>query len=156
MELYLKVSDDISIELNKDIETLLNELKSSEVNYRIVFNKTNKKNDILETIIQIPELNVELSLEDNVVKLIKAGVNKFNKLEHIDSGEKANVELIKSIEDKIISLYKFNRQDMYIQRINIKTAEMVIIIKNELGTRRIHIMSTLIGDIYINNIAVIG
>lgn len=154
MELFLEIKDGVNLELCEIKEKLLNTLDINSIEYRVPFDKVNA-NNIKETIIQMPKIGVEVSVENDIVVYIKTRCTDFSKMAEFSIGNTTGIALVDEIKQKVLKMYHIDKKNMHIQTLNIKSMEIIIIVDTEFGKRRIHILSNAMGEIYINTIAVI-
>lgn len=154
MELFLEIKDGVNLELCEIKEKLLNTLDINSIEYRVPFDKVNA-NNIKETIIQMPKIGVEVSVENDIVVYIKTRCTDFSKMAEFSIGSTTGIALVDEIKQKVLKMYHIDKKNMHIQTLNIKSMEIIIIVDTEFGKRRIHILSNAMGEIYINTIAVI-
>lgn len=154
MELFLEIKEGVNLELCEIKEKLLQTLDVSGIEYRVPFDKVNAHN-IKETIIQMPKLGVEVSVENDIVVYIKTRCTEFSKMAEFKIGTTTGIDIVDDIKQKIMCMYSIEKKNMHIQTLNIKSMEVIIIVDTELGKRRIHILSNAMGEVYINTIAVI-
>lgn len=152
MALSLNIEESIKVELGEMREELLYDLEQGSIRYSIPFDKTNEQ-DIKETIIQIPDLGIEISVENDIVTYIKSGCNEFNQLAELELGKLVNISTVEDIKKQIIDRFKLDAKSMFIEKVNMRAMEMVIVVKDEMDEKcRIHIMSDSRGRVYINTI----
>lgn len=148
MSLGLKVGTENLIELGQIKEELICLLERNNINYKIMFDKVDTSKNIRETIISIPELDVEVSLENDFVSYIKSKATRFSKLTSIDS-KLSDIEKIECITSSIKEYFKIN--NVSIHDINTSNLDLRVIINEEDNSckYRIHIMTTQKGESFI-------
>lgn len=152
MELNMRVTDNLVVSLGEMKEELLFTLDENGIRYSVPFDKTNADN-IKETIIQIPELKIEVSVENDIVTYIKSGCNKYNILGEVAIGKINSVSKIGEIKDNLVKMYNLDEKSIFIEKINTRAMEIIMIIRDPDGENcRIHIMSNSHGEVFIYNI----
>lgn len=152
MELNMRVTENLVVSLGEIKEELLFTLDENGIKYSVPFDKTNADN-IKETIIQIPELKIEVSVENDIVTYIKSGCNKYNILGTATLGKINSVSKIEEIKNNLMKMYDLDEKSVFIEKINTRAMEIIMIIKDSEGDNcRVHIMSNTHGEVFIYNI----
>lgn len=154
MAIGLNISDNVRVELGEIKEELLNDLSNNNILYNIPFDKTNS-NNIKETIIQIPDILMEISVENDIVTYIKSANNNYTHLDTVDITADNPVEVVKSIQQKINDKFKGNSDSIKIEKLDIKTMNIIVILISKTQKVRAVILRDAIGDIYINTLRIL-
>lgn len=152
MSIKLKLPKDIYVELLEIKEKLINELETKNIYYEIPFDKTNESN-IKETLINIVDAKVEVSVENDIIKYIKSGNSIYTNLDKMEDITDDTIGHINKIKEKVKE--KFNNNiDFTIEKIDTKTMNMTLIItdKTDNSRARIQIVRDRFGDVFINTI----
>ena len=139
MGLGIKIGNNKVIELGQIREELIHVLESENIKFNIMFDKINSEKDVKETVIYIQNLNIEISLSDDVVDYIKSKESKYSILEGID----ISTDKIDRINNILAATKKyFNTDKITINDMNMSNFDIRVIIKEDTHKYRVHIMTT--------------
>jgi len=153
MDFSIKIGNNIKIELGETKEELIYDLSCAKIRYTIPFDKTND-NNIKETILQIPSLRIEISIQNDIVNYIKSGCNEYSIIFKTEGLDKKNIAVINDLKIKIVNTFKIKSNEMFIEKINLRNFDTMVIMNSKaLGKKvRLHLMSDLQGNVYINTL----
>lgn len=152
MAIGLNIGNGARIELGEIREELLNDLDSAHIEYTIPFDKTNKQN-IKETIIQIKDLEMEVSVENDIITYIKSANNEFTNLDCIDNLDNIFAH-IKTIQEHIANSFG-SEYKVKIEKIDTKNLSIIVILSSEYEKARAIVARDGNGNIYINTLRTI-
>ena len=152
MGLGIKIGNNKVIELGQIREELIHVLESENIKFNIMFDKINSEKDVKETVIYIQNLNIEISLSDDVVDYIKSKESKYSILEGID----ISTDKIDRINNILAATKKyFNTDKITINDMNMSNFDIRVIIKEDTHKYRVHIMTTQKGESFIYTMKII-
>lgn len=147
MAIGINVSNETRVEIGEIKEVMLADLQKSNIDYDVVFDKVTK-NGIKETIVYIPEVHMEVSIENDIVTYIKSGNNPFTTIDKIDAIKSNIGEHLTSIKKKLFEM--FPGYDIKIEKIDVESMNITVILKLDLEKIRMHVMRASNGEIFIN------
>ena len=148
MKAGIKVSNTFRVALGDAREEVIENLNASNLKYIISFDKLNSAR-IKETIIQLPALNMEISLSNDIVVYMQSKINEYNVL--FDAYNMKSIDIIKKLKDIIVTEFNFTRKTEFkIEGINLKTLDTNIIITERGETVRVHIQKDNKSQLYIS------
>ncbi len=148
MKAGIKVSNTFRVALGDAREEVIENLNASNLKYIISFDKLNSAR-IKETIIQLPALNMEISLSNDIVVYMQSKINEYNVL--FDAYNMKSIDIIKKLKDVIVTEFSFTRKTEFkIEGINLKTLDTNIIITERGETVRVHIQKDNKSQLYIS------
>lgn len=149
MGIGLDIVDEIRIELGGIKEMLMQELDKHKIRYMVPYDKTNKQN-IKETLIQIDDLDIEISVENDIITYIKSGNNEYTNLDRIE--DVSNIlEHIKTIKEHVISRFG-SEYTISIEKIDSVNISMAVILSSQYERARAIVVRDGHGNIYINTL----
>lgn len=152
MGLGIKIKDKGIIEIGSLKEELLQNLDNMGFKYKTMFDKVNSSKNVKETIIAIPELDIEISLENDFTTYIKSKASEHSILE-IDDSNKSGMDKLHSVLDATKKY--FDVQEISINDLNLSNFDIRLIIKDTNYKYRIHLMNTQKGESFIYTIKIV-
>ena len=151
MSIGINVTDEIHVSLWELKQRLLRDLDRSGLVYLIPFDKLNK-HGIKETIVQIPDLDTEISVQNDIIKYIRSGATKYSTLDVMVAGEEPLDHIDrakKTLNDMFGSEYNIR-----VERINTSSMNMAVMLKSKEIDEgaRLQILMDSNMNIYINTI----
>lgn len=149
----LLITDNTKINIGDSYEEVIEKLRAENINYDIPFNKVSKASGILETIINLIDMDVEIYLESSSVVFIKSGVRK-----------ETTIILSKDIEDRklsiadVLSLFKEYIKDcvgatsINIDKFDAKNYNAVVTFNAKGHKIRASILKSAKGELFLNTI----
>ena len=147
MAIGINVSNETRVEIGEIKEVMLSDLQKSDIGYAIVFDKVTKSG-IKETIVYIPTVNMEVSIENDIVTYIKSSNNPYTTIDKIDAIKSNIGEHLASIKNKLFEM--FPGYDVKIEKIDVESMNITVILKLNLEKIRMHVMRASNGEIFIN------
>lgn len=152
MKFGLKLSDDLEIVLGEFKEEVLERLQESKVKYTIAFDKVNEEG-VKETIIQLPDLRVEVSIENDILSYIKSGCNEYSIIFDGTNVNRKDIAVINNLKATILNHFGIDKKQMFIEKINLRNFDTLIVFTAKDNRKiRLHLMSDLRGNVYINTL----
>lgn len=152
MKFGLKLSDNLEIVLGEFKEEVLEKLQESNVKYTIAFDKVNEEG-IKETIIQLPDLRVEVSIENDILSYIKSGCNEYSIIFDGTNVNRKDIAVINNLKATILNHFGIDKKQMFIEKINLRNFDTLIVFTAKDNRKiRLHLMSDLRGNVYINTL----
>lgn len=152
MGLGIKIKDKGIIEIGSLKEELLQNLDNMGFKYKTMFDKVNSSKNVKETIITIPELDIEISLENDFVHYIKSKASEHSIIK-IEDSAKSDMDKLQSILDATKKY--FDVQEININDLNLSNFDIRLIIKDKHYKYRIHLMNTQKGESFIYTIKIV-
>ena len=151
MAFTLKIYNGVIIELGETKEELMYDLDGHDIKYIVPFDKTNAEG-VKETILQIPELRVEVSILNDIITYIKSGCNEYSIVFDGTNVNRKDIKVINQLKDTILKTFGVDKKQMFIERINLRNFDTMVIFKTDTKKIRLHLMSDLRGNVYINTL----
>lgn len=149
MGIGLNIGDGVRVELGGIKEVFINELDKRKIRYTIPYDKTNNHN-IKETIIQIDDLGMEVSIENDIITYIKSNNNEYTNLDTID--DMSNIlGHIKTIKEHIENRFG-EEYTVSIEKIDSATLSIVVILTSQYERARAIVVRDGHGNIYVNTL----
>ena len=117
MKFGLKLSDDLEIVLGEFKEEVLERLQESKVKYTIAFDKVNEEG-VKETIIQLPDLRVEVSIENDILSYIKSGCNEYSIIFDGTNVNRKDIAVINNLKATILNHFGIDKKQTFIEKIS--------------------------------------
>ena len=152
MGLGIKIKDKGIIEVGSLKEELLQNLDNMGFKYKTMFDKVNSSKNVKETIIIIPELDIEISFENDFVLYIKSKASEHSIIK-IEDSAKSDMDKLQSILDATKKY--FDVQEININDLNLSNFDIRLIIKDKHYKYRIHLMNTQKGESFIYTIKIV-
>lgn len=151
MSIGINVTDEIHVSLWELKERLLRDLDRSNLVYQIPFDKLNK-HGIKETIVQIPDLDTEISVQNDIIKYIRSGATKYSTLDVMVAGEEPLDHIDKT--KKALNDMFGSEYNIRVERINTSSMNMAVMLKSKEIDEgaRLQILMDSNMNIYINTI----
>jgi len=151
MSVGIKVTNNIYIGLWEIKEQLLRDLDESKLLYNIAYDKVAKSSDYKETIIQIPDLEVEISLNNDIIKYIRSGANKYTILDEIETGDNDTIKHIRIIKEEMEKRFG-DEYNIRVERISADTLGMTFVLSSTITDEkvRVQILKNNSNEVYMN------
>lgn len=151
MSVGIKVTNNIYIGLWEIKEQLLRDLDESKLLYNIAYDKVAKSSDYKETIIQIPDLEVEISLNNDIIKYIRSGANKYTILDEIETGDDDTIKHIRIIKEEMEKRFG-DEYNIRVERISADTLGMTFVLSSTITDEkvRVQILKNNSNEVYMN------
>lgn len=151
MAIGIRLSENVSADLQEIKEKFLRDLDDNNIKYEIPFDKLNK-NNVKETIIHIKDLDMEISIENDIITYIKSGNTEFTHLDKIEDIETSPLDHIKTIQEHIKNAFDTSGYSLKLEKIDTKTMNMTIILSSSKHKARVQVIRDSFGDVYINTL----
>jgi len=153
MAIGIKITDNLIIQLGEIKEQLLKELDDAKLKYDIPFDKLNNSNSNLkETIIQIKELNIEVTTENDIINYIKSGNTVYTNIDVLEDIENNALEHVKTIQNKVCEFFNDKDYNIKMEKIDLRTLNITFILYSEYEKARVHVLRDTHGKVFINTI----
>lgn len=151
MSVGIRVTNNIYIGLWEIKEQLLRDLDESKLLYNIAYDKVAKSSDYKETIIQIPDLEVEISLNNDIIKYIRSGANKYTILDEIETGDNDTIKHIRIIKEEMEKRFG-DEYNIRVERISADTLGMTFVLSSTITDEkvRVQILKNNSNEVYMN------
>lgn len=151
MSVGIRVTNNIYIGLWEIKEQLLRDLDESKLSYNIAYDKVAKSSDYKETIIQIPDLEVEISLNNDIIKYIRSGANKYTILDEIETGDNDTIKHIRIIKEEMEKRFG-DEYNIRVERISADTLGMTFVLSSTITDEkvRVQILKNNSNEVYMN------
>lgn len=149
MSLYLSLADNKRIELGEIKEELMRDLEELNMSYIVPFDKLNDKN-IKETILQIPEYRIEVSIVNDIITYIKSSSNTFSRIFTLDSRSNIKTENVVSVKNLVLDMFCLDNSQIFIEKINLKAFDIIFIVSKNGRNIRLHLLTDSRNNVYIS------
>lgn len=148
MRTGIRLSEDFKVVLGETREEVIEGIESMGLKYMISFDKVNNTKS-KETIIQIPSMDMEISLKNDIVVYMQSKVSAYNIL--FNSSNMASIDIIKTLKEAIAREMEFKRKTEFkIEGMNLKTLDTSIIINDKGVDIRVHIQKDSKHNLYLS------
>ena len=152
----ITIQNDIDINIGKDIDELIEELKANNIDVYIPLDRKDK-HGVYETIMNIRKLDIEVTATDRHINYIRSGDNEYShliKLDYLTEGKKVEIDDIRNIKDTVSS--KYTDCKIIIEQIDTDKTILRFVITDDINRIRISVNRDKHGNIYFNTFNLIG
>ncbi|MBR1455429.1 MAG: hypothetical protein IJ593_12430 [Lachnospiraceae bacterium] len=152
MNIGLNILENVRISIGDSTNNIINKLKNSGINYKII---SNKFNTIDNYVIYIDKYGLEINSENDNIIMIKIVNSNLNRLITVDSNNP--IEMLNKIKNKIKELFDIQDERLInIYRFNsISSSSVVTIPYNENSNVTLNLVRGYDDAIYIEKIKVV-
>ena len=134
MKFSLKLGKEAYIELGETREELIYRLDKSKIRYTILYDKTssNENVKVKETILHIVDLEIEVSIRNDIVQYIKSKSNQYTNVCTITPGKICSASDLMQLKRNVAKLFDINENKILIKNTNLRTLDTVMIIDDNM------------------------
>lgn len=151
MREYYIDAENLRFMLGESKEEIIDRLQKARLRYVTPFDGLADNSTVKETVLNIPELGVELMFENDIVTYIKSHNSTCNVVCSTDIGEAMRVNDIDSLIESVANKFNIDKHSIIVKSINLKRVDAILMI-HDTKVIRVNLLCDLGGNVFISTL----